>query len=213
MIKNIAYILLFVVLSASAVNDARKGNEAFENGNYEEAERLYALAIEQDPENEKLYFNLGNAQAKQGKTEEAIQSYMEFRNLSESPEEKALAEFNIGTLLAESEKWQPAASHLKNSLKLNPNDPDAKFNYERAISEQKKEEDQQDDQQDQGDQEPPEPSDYAKAMKKQAEKLVAQRQYAQAYDLMMRALEADETVQAFNAFIERTKNVTDIDSN
>ncbi|MEX0609417.1 MAG: tetratricopeptide repeat protein [Balneolaceae bacterium] len=203
--------MLLFLFTASAVNDARKGNEAYENGNYEEAERLYSSAIEQDPENVKLYFNLGNAQAKLGKTEEAIQSFMEFRNLAQTPEDKALAEYNIGTLLAEGEQWRPAASHFKNSLKLNPADQDAKFNFERALSEQKKEEEENDQQQDNGDQEPPEPSEYAKAMKKQAEKLVAQRRYSQAYNLMTRALEADETVAAFNTFIERTKNVSEIE--
>ena len=205
------YISLLLLFTASDANDARKGNEAYENGNYAEAERLYTSAIENDPENARLYFNLGNAQAKQGKVEEAIQSFLEFRSLAETAEDKALAEYNIGTMLAKSGKWQPAATHFKNSLKLNPRDMDAKFNYERALLEQKKDEDEQ--QENQQNQPPPEPSEYAKAMKKQAEKLVSERRYEEAYDLMMEALRADETVQAFSDFINRTKNVADINEN
>lgn len=209
-----SYITLLLLLTASAVNDGRKANEAYQNGNYAEAEQLYLSAIEQEPDNAKLYFNLGNAQAKQGKVEEAIQSYIEFRSLSTSPQDKAKAEYNIGTLLAEGEKWKPAASHFKNALKLNPDDMDAKHNFERALAEQKKEEGENEgeDQQNQENQPPPEPSEYAKAMKKQAEKLVAQRKYAEAYNLMQRALDADETVRAFNDFIERIKNVSDINN-
>lgn len=141
---------------------------------------------------------------------------MEYRSLADSPEDKAKAEYNIGTLLAEGEKWKPAATHFKNALKLNPADFDAKHNYERALAEQQKQEEEEgedDQQQDQGDQPPPEPSEYALAMKKQAEKLVEQRRYNEAFNLMQRALEADETVRAFNDFIERTKNVSDIHSN
>lgn len=212
MIRVFSYIILFLLLTGSSVNDGRKANEAYENGNYTEAEQLYKSAIEQEPDNAKLYFNLGNAQAKQGKIEEAIRSFMEFRSLTESPREKAKAEYNIGTLLAENRKWKPAASHFKNALKLNPRDMDAKHNYERALAEQQEEEGEGEDQQNQQNQPPPEPSEYAIAMKKQAEKLVAQRKYAEAYNLMQRALDADETVRAFNDFIERTKNVSDIDN-
>lgn len=213
MIRLFSYIALFLLLTASAVNDGRKANEAFENGNYAEAEELYLSAIEQDPDNAKLYFNLGNAQAKQDKVEDAIQSFMEYRSLVEFPEEKAKAEYNIGTLLAEGRKWKPAASHFKNSLKLNPADQDAKHNYERALVEIEKEDENEEEEQDQENQPPPEPSEYALAMKNQAEKLVEQRKYNEAYNLMQRALEADETVQAFRDFIERTANVADIDTN
>jgi hypothetical protein len=50
-------------------------------------------------------------------------------------------------------------------------------------------------------------------MKKQAEKLVAEQRYQDAYNLMQRALEADDTVRAFNDFIERIRNVSEINSN
>lgn len=214
MIRLLSYITLFLLLTASAVNDGRKANEAYENGNYEEAEELYLAAIEQEPDNAKLYFNLGNARAKQGKIEEAIESFMEFRGMVESPEDKALAEYNIGTLLADNKQWKPAASHFKNALKLNPSDLNSKHNFERALAEQENEEQEQEGQnENQENQPPPEPSEYALAMKKQAEKLVAERKYNQAYNLMQRALAADETVRAFRDFIERTKNVADINSN
>ncbi|MCP9291582.1 MULTISPECIES: tetratricopeptide repeat protein [Gracilimonas] len=214
MIRTFSYIALLFLLTASAITDGREANKAYESGDYKQAEQLYLSAIEQDPDNAKLYFNLGNAQAKQGKVEDAIQSYMEFRGLAESPEDKAKAEYNIGTLLTQGQKWKPAAAHFKNALKLNPNDLDAKHNYEQALAKQQEQEEEQEGQdQNQQNQPPPEPSEYALAMKEQAEKLVAQRKYAEAYNLMQRALDADDTVRAFNDFIERIKNVSDIDSN
>lgn len=198
--------------SAMAAGDGREANKAYEEGRYEEAEQLYKEALKEEPENAKLYFNLGNAQARQQKVEEAIQSYMDYRALAESPADKALAEYNIGTLLAGGAKWKPAATHFKNALKLNPEDREAKHNYELALAKLQDEE-QQKNKEEQENQPPPEPSPYAIAMKKQAEKLVSLRKYTEAYDLMQQALKDDDTVRAFNGFIERIKNVAEIDEN
>lgn len=210
MIKTIAYIIFSLLLLLSPENDARKGNEAYSNGNYAEAEQLYRSAIEQDPDNARLHFNLGNALAKQGKTEDAIQTYLNYRSMVESPEEKAMAEYNIGTILAETEKWKPASLHFRNALRLDPEDIDSRINYELSLTNMESEDNEQQ-QQDQQ-QESPEPSEYAKAMKAQAEKLVELKKYQEAYDLMNEALKVDETVSAFKDFIQRTKEVADINS-
>lgn len=208
----LTYLLLALVLVASGNGDAKKGNEAYESGNYEEAEKLYRASLEADPENAEVLFNLGNALAKQGKTEEAIQTFMEFRSLAETAENKALAEYNIGNVLAEGEKWKPAAQHYKNSLKLNPSDADARHNLERALAEAKKQEEQEQQQNQQQDQQQDPPSEYAKAMKKRAEQLVAERKYEEAYTLMQEALKVDKTVANFNDFIQRIGTVDEIDS-
>lgn len=205
------YIALLSLTAFFGDGDARKGNEAYEKGEYAIADSLYRVALGSDPENAKLHFNLGNALAKQGKIEEAIEAYLQFESFSETKTDKSLAQYNIGTLLAETEKWKPAKLHFKNALKMNPGDFEAKHNFELAAQNAQDEENEQQQQQDQN-QEQPEPSEYAKAMKKQAEKLIDERQYKQAYDLMQQALQADETVRAFNDFIQRIETVDQIDS-
>lgn len=207
-------ILLMLCIPGAMLmaNDAREANAAYENGEYEKAEELFRAALEQNPEDVRLYFNLGNTLARQGEMEEAIQFYMDYRGRVTEPGKKALAEYNIGKMLADGEKWKPAASHFRNSLILNPQDADARYNYELAVK-KAEEEEEQNQQQQQQNQDRPEPSEYAKAMKKQAEELVAQRQYTRAHNLMQQALKADETVQAFSDFIERIKNVSDINTN
>ena len=209
--KLFIYIFTFFLLATSGNGDAKKGNEAYEKGEYVEAEALYRTALEADPENAEVYFNLANALAKQGKTEEAIQTFMEYRSLAESPENKALAEYNIGSVLADGEKWKPAAQHFKNALKLNPNDAEAKHNFERALAEANKKEDQQQQDQDQQQEQEP-PSEYAKAMKKRAEQLVGERKYNEALNIMQEALKVDQTVQNFNDFISRIDEVSKINS-
>lgn len=210
-LKLLTYCLALLLFTVPGNEEARKGNDAYEKGEYAEAETLYRASLEADPENADVYFNLANALAKQGKTEEAIQTFMEYRSLTESPEKKALAEYNIGSVLAEGEQWKPAAQHFRNSLKLNPNDIEAKHNYERAMAEADKQDEEQQ-QQDQQNQEQEPPSEYAKAMKKRAEQLVNERKYKEAFDVMQEALKVDQTVQNFNDFIQRIGDVDEIDS-
>lgn len=198
------FVFLFLVN-----DDAKKGNEAYNNANYPLAEELYRTALEDDPDNANIYFNLGNALAKQSKNEEAIQMYLQFISMVESPEEKSKAEYNIGTLLSESQQWKPAVQHLRNALTHNPFDNEAKHNFEKALIEsQKQEEEQQQDQ----DQEQEPPTEYAKAIKARAEELVSQKKYQEAFDLMIQASQVDQTVQNFNQFINRIGAVSDIDS-
>ncbi|MEO1020938.1 MAG: tetratricopeptide repeat protein [Bacteroidota bacterium] len=204
----IVFGALFSVWGTVWANDAREANKAYEAGDYVLAETLYREAIEADPENPKLYFNLGNALAEQGKTQEAMEQYLEFRARAESADEKAMAEYNMGTLLTKNEDWDPAIAHLKSALKLNPSDEDARHNLELALA---KKEEQEGENQQQNNEDQPEPSEYAKAIKQRAEQLVEQRRYKAAYQLMQEALKSDKTVSAFRDFTERIKNVAEID--
>ncbi len=206
--KLITFIALFLAFLIS--DEGRKANSAYNAGKYAEADSLYRLALEEEPENFKLHFNLGNALAKQGKAEEAMEYYLNSIEYAETTQEKAQAQYNIGTVLAEKEEWKPAAHHFRKSLRLNPVDGEAKHNYELAALKAQEEEQQNQDQQNEN-QPPEEPTEYAKAMKKRAEQLVAEQRYNDAFNLMQEALQQDRTVQNYNDFIERINNVKTID--
>lgn len=161
MMRTILFLILILFLTASSVDDAREANKAFENGNYEQAVELYQQAIEEDPENAKLHFNLASALYKMGETEEAMQVYDRFESLSESPEDQSFASYNKGTMLTEEEKYEEAIEYFRDALRKNPNDEDARHNYELALQKQQQQEQQQqqedqdsgqDDQQDDQDQ-------------------------------------------------------------
>ena len=204
------HTLALLLLLSSGIGDAREANKAYKEGDYAKAEKLYRAVLENSPNNARIYFNLGNALAKQAKTEEAIQAYLTYKDLAETDEEKALADYNIGTLMAEGEKWKPAAQHFKNALQLNPKDAEAKHNYELAVLNEQKQSNQQQKNQEKDEKEPP--SEYAKAMKKKAESLVAEHKYKEAYILMKQALNSDKTVQNYNDFINRILNVSNINA-
>lgn len=147
MMRSIILVILTLFLTASSVDDAREANKAFENGNYQQAAELYRQAIEQDPDNARLHFNLATSLYKLGETEEAMQSYDRFENLTESAEEQSFASYNQGTMLAEQEKFEEAADFFREALRKNPNDPDARHNYELALQKQQQQEQQEQQQQ------------------------------------------------------------------
>lgn len=135
---------------AASIDDARKANEAFENGDYEQAAELFRQAIEENPDNARLHFNLASTLYKLGRTEEAMQSYDRFENLSDSPEEQSYASYNQGNILTEENKYKEAAEFYREALRKNPDDPDARHNYELALQRQQQQEQQQQQNQDSG---------------------------------------------------------------
>ncbi|MCC5940720.1 MAG: tetratricopeptide repeat protein [Balneolaceae bacterium] len=168
--RIVSFIILFVFLTASAVSDARKANAAFERGDYAEAVQLYRQAIQQDPENARLHFNLGNALSQLGQKDEAAEAYSRFNELADSPVDQSMADYNMGRMLTDDENYEEALNYFREALIKNPNDDDARHNFELAVKRQQQneqeqpeddsggdggdDEDQQQDQNDDQDQEP-----------------------------------------------------------
>jgi Ca-activated chloride channel homolog len=142
--RLLTIVFLFFFLTASSLNDARKANEAFERGDYVQAVEYYQRAIEQDPDNARLHFNMGNALYELGRTDEAKESYDRFRNLTDNAVEQSFADYNTGRMLADQEQYDEALNFFREALKKNPDDDDARHNYELALRQQQQQEQQQD---------------------------------------------------------------------
>jgi len=56
------------------------------------------------------------------------------------------------------------------------------------------------------------PSEYAKKLKEQADLLVRNNRFADAYSLMMDGLQVDKTVGAYNEFIGKLKDVVEVET-
>lgn len=130
--KYVVIILLGFLLTASSLNDPRRANEAFQRGDFEEAVQLYRQAINKNPDNARLYFNLGNAYSKLGNTEEALSAFEEFKRRSKDSRQQSLADYNSGRLLSDNEQYEDALSFYREALRKNPEDEDARHNYELA---------------------------------------------------------------------------------
>ncbi|GAB6281409.1 MAG: hypothetical protein STSR0008_01480 [Ignavibacterium sp.] len=158
--KNLILILIIFLanftFSQSAGNSTNKirtfvnkGVENYEKTQYAEAEVNFRKALEKEPNNFNAHFNLGDNYFKQKKYEDAIKSYQNAIAKTNDSNLKAQSYYNIGNSLLKNNKLEESIEAYKNSLKLNPNDYDAKYNlsYAKKMLEKQKQNNQNQNQQ------------------------------------------------------------------
>ncbi|WP_017732193.1 hypothetical protein [Nafulsella turpanensis] len=182
--------------------------EAYKNGEFEKASQLYAVLVDSfQVEGEALRLNYANSLYMGGKPKVADLVY---RNLAANAENETLqsAAFQqLGILATKDQNLKDAVSYFKQSLKSDPTNDAARYNYELA----RKKLEQQEKQQQENKEEQIEPSEWAKELKKKAEELVARYRFGEAYQLMQEGLQQDPTVAAFNDFTERIRIIHEIE--
>lgn len=161
-------IILFIS-SIALVDDVKKANEAYNNKDYETAERLFREAIAQNPEDQRLYYNLATTLAAQGKSDEAMAVYNQYKSLTDVAANRANADYNVGKSLADQEKWEEALKAFQSALIQNPNDVEAKHNYELAKQKLQEQQQQQQDQEQNQDQDQDQNKDEKENEKKEQE--------------------------------------------
>ena len=113
----------------------RQGNREYGRENYVEAEARYMGALSDNPASYEANFNLGNAYFRQGRIEEAEQRFQNLAQVPYLPEQWAQTHYNLGNTQVvqykntyNREKLTQALESYKQSLRLNPDDQEAKFN-------------------------------------------------------------------------------------
>jgi tetratricopeptide (TPR) repeat protein len=127
-------------ISSNAQNDKaliKKGNEAYEKKEYDNAIKNYQQATVKNPENSTAQYNLGNALYKSNKTDEAVQAYDEALAKASSKADRSKSFYNKGVVLQNNKKIPECIEAYKNALKLNPQDEDARLNLQKALQQQK----------------------------------------------------------------------------
>ncbi|MFN3344560.1 MAG: hypothetical protein ACK412_02805 [Chloroherpetonaceae bacterium] len=156
---KIIFTLLLFILQPLLLNaqyfDLREGNNKYLAGDYDEAKRRYDKIIaesEKFEDKKEAIFNSGNALYRMNKFDDAEADYRKIaENNTLAPSLRADALYNIGNsyftrakdLQGEQKEamLKNAIKHYKESLKLNPNDLQAKQNLELAKALLKQEED------------------------------------------------------------------------
>lgn len=159
MLNSMKYIFIaFAVLSTTILFSqdekklVREGNNLFEDENYSEAEIVYRKALTEKPTYYKGNFNLGDAMYKQENYEESGKLFGEVAESSTDESVKASSFYNLGNTLLSENKFKESIEAYKKSLRINPNDIDAKYNLEYArkkLNEQEQQQQNQDQDQDQ----------------------------------------------------------------
>ena len=143
-------ITLCVFMTISIALDAqtdkkfiRQGNREYEKSKFSDSEISYRKAVDKNKQSPDALFNVGDALYKQNKFEEAGKQFTE--NVSENYDKskKSAGLFNLGNSLLKANKLQESIEAYKSSLKLRPNNPEAKYNLSYAMDQLKKQQEQQ----------------------------------------------------------------------
>lgn len=193
-----ALLLLFITTSAFAQKAERdyirKGNRAYKDSVYVDAEVNYRKALEANPKSTISMFNLGNTLLQQNKVQEAMEQYAGAARIEKDKSKLAQTFHNIGVVFHAQKDYAKAIEAYKESLRNNPKDDETRYNLALAQKmlkdqqnqnqsqnqdqnqqeqQQKQDKQQQQDQQQNQDQQPPQPEKNENQMSKEnAEQLL-----------------------------------------
>ncbi len=148
---TLAVILVFAWAQAlNAQTDkryVRQGNRDYQKNKFADSEILYRKALDKNKTFPDAVFNTGDALYKQKKYEEAGKQFIENSSMNEDRYKKSAALYNLGNSFLQAKKIQEGIDAYKGSLKLNPGNPQAKYNLAYAQDLLRKQQQQQQQQQ------------------------------------------------------------------
>jgi Ca-activated chloride channel homolog len=136
------FIIVIVILSLpgftqNATQSIIKGNQFYQQSQFDLAETQYRKALEYEPENEKAKYNLANALQRQTKYDEAAKLLEELASSSKENSIKSAAYYNQGVAYTKMKNLDASIESYKKALRLNPNDQEARENLEKALLQKK----------------------------------------------------------------------------
>lgn len=191
-------ILPFLLTAQSSNTLIKKGNDAYNNKQYDVAAENYKRVADKEPANEKAQYNLGNALYKKGNSDEASLAYAAAIKSGKSKKDQAASWYNKGVSLQNNKKLPECIDAYKNALRLNPTDEDARFNLQKALLQQQKQQQQKDQQ----DKQNKKPKDDQKQDKQQQQQ--QQNQEPKPQPSKMTKKEAEEKLKAL---LQQEKNL------
>jgi Ca-activated chloride channel family protein len=119
-------------------NSIQQGNNFYRQQQYDKAESEYEKALQTSPNNKIAKFNLANALIKQDKKPEADKLLGELNVNENNTAIRPKATYNQGVLLTQQKKLEESIEAYKETLRLDPNDKEARENLQKALMELKK---------------------------------------------------------------------------
>jgi tetratricopeptide (TPR) repeat protein/uncharacterized protein YegL len=114
----------------------KKGNDAYNKKQYDEAAKQYRQVTDKNPGNTTAQHNLGNALYKNDKGSDAVEAYDKALESATTNEDKARIYYNKAVVLQNAKKIPECIEAYKNTLKINPDDADARLNLQKALQQQ-----------------------------------------------------------------------------
>jgi Ca-activated chloride channel family protein len=129
-------VILLTACSESAASYNNAGNQEYANGKYAEALENYRQAHQLDPDLPHPYYNAGSAYHRQGNLKGAVAQIQQSIRAAERaglPELEQPGHYNQGNNFFTAQNFGAAIDAYKESLRLKPDDADAKHNLELAL--------------------------------------------------------------------------------
>ncbi len=155
--KKILFISLLVIFTQHAFAQKerkyiREGNGYYNDGlkdtakldtiSFGKAEVAYRRALQIKPDDFHWQFNLANSIYKQNKPDQAATEFEKLAEQTKDPVEKTLVYHNLGNSLLAQKKFDPSIQAYEKALRINPNDPETKYNLAYAMKMKKKDQEQ-----------------------------------------------------------------------
>lgn len=128
-------VLLALLLMLSAVANAqsdrqyiREGNRLYWQKQFDKAEVMYSKALDQNKDNAQAMYNLGCALLMQDKDSAAIEKFEVAGRMETNKTRRAKAYHNMGFICQNHQMYDEAITAYKQSLRLNPNDDETRYN-------------------------------------------------------------------------------------
>ena len=190
-----------LVFPASAQTDrqyVRQGNKLFRAGDYPKAEVSYRKALEKNDRNTQAIYNLGNALMAQKKDSASVVELEKAAKAETNPLRKSMAYHNLGVICQSKQLFAEAIENYKQSLRLNPDDDETRYNLELCKRQQKN---QQQNQQKQ--------DQNKKDDKKDQEQQKQEQQKQQQKQEQQPKMSKDNAEQLLNAAMQQEKQTQD----
>ena len=152
-------LLLLTAISVSAQKAERdyirKGNRAYKDSTYVNAEVNYRKAIDVNPKSAISMYNLGNTLMQQNKLQEAMEQFVAATKMEKDKGNLAQIYHNMGVIFHSGKDYAKAVEAYKESLRNNPKDNETRYNLalaQKMLKDQEQNQQNQDQNQDKQDQ-------------------------------------------------------------
>lgn len=143
------FALAWPLSAQKEIKYSRQGNRDYNDKSFDDAELLYRRSFDENPSYSDAMFNLGDALYKQEKYQDATENFTSLVSSEIDPLKKSTSYYNLGNSLLKENKLEESIEAYKNSLRLNPDMMEAKYNLAYAQDQMQKQEEQEQNKQDQ----------------------------------------------------------------
>ena len=196
-------LLLMVAVSASAQKAERdyirKGNRAYKDSTYVNAEVNYRKAIDTNPKSTIAMYNLGNTLIQQNKLQEAMEQYATAAKIEKDKSKLAQIYHNMGVIFHSGKDYAKAVEAYKESLRNNPKDNETRYNLalaQKMLKEQGQNQQNQDQNQDQDKKDKENEQDKQDQNKQDEQNQDQQQQQSQPQDNKMSKENAEQLLKS-----------------